>query len=164
NANQLVDRLDHVHGDADGSSLVRDRPCYRLADPPRRVRRELVALRIVELLHRADQTEVALLDQVQEQHPATHVTLGYRDDQAQVRLDQLALGELTIALDPMQPILEGAAVLGPECLRDLLAPDALDLTERVQLVVADLPYALHDQLQLLLIDLLLGGQVSLQRR
>ena len=75
-AHELVDRLDHVHGDADGARLVGDGARDGLADPPRGVRRELVALRVVELLHRADQAEVALLDQVQEQHPAAHVALG----------------------------------------------------------------------------------------
>ncbi len=34
----LVDGLDHVHGDADRASLVRDSARNGLADPPRRVR------------------------------------------------------------------------------------------------------------------------------
>ena len=62
----LVQLLDHVHGDADRARLVGDRARDRLADPPRRVRRELVALAVVELLDRADQAERALLDQVEE--------------------------------------------------------------------------------------------------
>ena len=36
-AHQLVDRLDHVHRDADGARLVGDRAGDRLADPPGRV-------------------------------------------------------------------------------------------------------------------------------
>jgi hypothetical protein len=35
---QLVDRLDHVYGDADGAGLIRDRTRDRLPHPPRRVR------------------------------------------------------------------------------------------------------------------------------
>src|SRR4051794_18564997 len=42
-ADQLVDRLDHVHRDADGARLVGDRAGYRLADPPGGVGAELVA-------------------------------------------------------------------------------------------------------------------------
>ena len=98
-ADELVDRLDHVHGDPDRARLVGDRARDGLADPPRGVRRELEPLRVVELLHRADQAEVPLLDQVEEQHPAADVALGDRDDQAEVRLDQLPLGELAVALD-----------------------------------------------------------------
>src|SRR5262245_40451740 len=55
-ANQLVDRLDHVHRDADGARLIGDRAGDGLADPPRRVSRELVAAPVLELvdgLHQA---------------------------------------------------------------------------------------------------------------
>src|SRR5262245_16850493 len=41
-ADQLVDRLDHVHRDADGARLIGDGPGDRLTDPPRRVGAELV--------------------------------------------------------------------------------------------------------------------------
>src|SRR5262249_25396282 len=73
-----------------------DRARDRLADPPRRVRRELEALRVVELLDRAHETEVAFLDQVQEQHAATDISLRDRHDQAQVRLDQFTLRLLAV--------------------------------------------------------------------
>ncbi len=101
-ADQLVDRLDHVHRDADGACLVGDGPGDRLPDPPGGVGGELVALGVVELLHRADQTEVALLDEVQEQHAAAHVALGDRHHQPQVRLDELALGDLPVTFDRLQ--------------------------------------------------------------
>ena len=90
-AHQLVDRLDHVHGDADRARLVGDRAGDRLADPPGRVGRELVAAPPLELVDRLHQADVALLDQVQELQPAVRVLLGDRDHEAQVRLDQLAL-------------------------------------------------------------------------
>ena len=57
---------------------------------------------VVELLHGPDQAEVALLDQVEEQHPPAHVPLGDRDHEAQVRLDQLPLGELAVPLDAVE--------------------------------------------------------------
>ena len=75
-AQHLVHGLDHVHRDADGARLVGDRAGDGLADPPRGVRRELEALGVVELLDRTHQAEVALLDEVEEQHAATDVALG----------------------------------------------------------------------------------------
>src|SRR5262245_55693775 len=53
-----------VHRQADGPCLVRQRAHDRLANPPGRVRRESRAARAVELLDRAQQTDVALLDQI----------------------------------------------------------------------------------------------------
>ena len=87
-----------MHRNADGAGLVGDGTGDRLADPPRRVRRELEALRVVELLDRTDQPEVALLDEVEQRHPATDVALGDRHDEAQVGLGELAAGELAVAL------------------------------------------------------------------
>ena len=79
-------------GNADRAGLVGDGPGDGLADPPRGVGGELEALRVVELLDRPHQAEVALLDQVEEQHPPADVALGDRHDQAQVGLGQLLLG------------------------------------------------------------------------
>ena len=97
----LVQLLDHVHGDADRARLVGDRARHRLADPPRRVGRELVALAVVELLDRADQAQRALLDQVEERQPAAEVPLRDRDDEAEVRLDHLRLRDHVAALDAL---------------------------------------------------------------
>ena len=91
-ADELVDGLDHVHGNTDGTGLVGDGARNGLTDPPRGVRGELEALLVVELLDGADQAEVALLDQVQEQHAATDIALGDGDDQAQVSADERLLG------------------------------------------------------------------------
>src|SRR5215470_2555304 len=89
---ELVDGLDHVHGDADGARLVGDRAGDRLADPPGRVRRELVAAAILELVDGLHQADVAFLDQVEELKPAVGVLLRDRDDQPEVGLDHLLLG------------------------------------------------------------------------
>src|SRR5207248_5435324 len=60
----------HVDRDADRPGLVRDGARDGLPDPPRRVGRELVTLAVVELLDRADETDVPFLDQVEEAHAA----------------------------------------------------------------------------------------------
>ena len=91
-ARQLVDRLDHVHRDADGARLIGDRAGDGLTNPPRGVRGELVAAAVFELLDRLHQTDVAFLDEVEELQAAVGVLLGDRDDQAEVGDDQLLLG------------------------------------------------------------------------
>lgn len=58
-ANELVDGLDHVHGNTDGTGTVGDSARDGLTDPPRGVRGELKALLVVELLDGANQTEIA---------------------------------------------------------------------------------------------------------
>ena len=63
-ADDLVDGLDHVYGDADGPGLVRNGAGGRLAYPPGGIGGELVALGVVELVHGLDKAEVALLDEV----------------------------------------------------------------------------------------------------
>ena len=97
-----VQLLHHVHGDADRPRLVGDRPRHRLADPPGRVGRELVAAPVVELLDRPDQPEAALLDQVEEGEPAAEIAFRDRDDEAQVGLDHLPLRQHVAALDPFR--------------------------------------------------------------
>ena len=88
----LVDGLHHMYGDADGAGLVGDGAGDGLADPPGGVGGELIALGVVELLHRLDEAQVALLDQIQEQHAAAHIPLGDGHHQTEVGLGQLLLG------------------------------------------------------------------------
>src|SRR6266508_737463 len=85
-ADELVDRLHHVDRDADGARLVGDGARDRLPDPPRRVGRELVALAVVELLDRADEADVPLLDEVEEAHAAADVLLRDGHDEAEIGL------------------------------------------------------------------------------
>src|SRR5436190_4717951 len=65
-AHDLVELLDDVDGHADRPGLVGERARDGLADPPRRIRRELEALAVVELLRRPDEADRALLDQIEE--------------------------------------------------------------------------------------------------
>src|SRR5262249_4601987 len=77
-------RLDEeVGGQANSASVAMHTTLDTLSDPEHRVRRELVAERVVELLYRAAQTDVAVLDRVEQiQRPSR--SLGHRDDQTQV--------------------------------------------------------------------------------
>src|SRR5436190_19535377 len=56
----------------------------RLADPPRRVRRELEAALPFELVDGTHQPGVALLDEVQQAHAAVHVLLGVGHHESEV--------------------------------------------------------------------------------
>ena len=86
--------LGDVDGKADRAALVGERARDRLADPPRRVRRELEAELVVELLDRPDEAHVPFLDQIQERHAGLRVVAGDRHHEAQVALDQALLGGL----------------------------------------------------------------------
>ena len=90
----------------DRAALLGDRAADRLADPDHRVGREAVAAAVVELLHRAQQPERALLDQVGEREAVVValVALGHVHDEPQVGLGQALLGGEVAALDaPRQP-------------------------------------------------------------
>ena len=100
-AQDLVQLLDDVDRHADRAALVGERARDRLADPPRRVGRELEALAVVELLGGADEADRALLDQVEEGQALVAVALRDRDDEAQVRLDHLLLRAVVAALDAL---------------------------------------------------------------
>ena len=108
-ADELVDGLDHVHRDADGARLIGDGAGDGLADPPRGVGGELVAALVLELVHRLHQADVALLDQVEELQAAVRVLLRDGDHEAQVRLHQLGLGPLRLALARESPRSSAAA-------------------------------------------------------
>ena len=97
-AHDLVDGLDHVHGDADGAGLVGDRAGDRLPDPPGRIGRELVTPAVFELVDRLHQADVAFLDQIEELQAAVGVFLGDRNHQTQIGLDHFLLGLAGFAL------------------------------------------------------------------
>src|SRR5262245_29886993 len=82
--------------------MVCDGALNRLSDPPRRIRRELVAASPVELLDGAVQPERALLNQVEEGNAEAAITLCDRDDEPQVRLDHLPLRDRVAALDALR--------------------------------------------------------------
>src|SRR5262249_39822429 len=81
-----------------------DAALHRLADPPRRVRRELVAAPPVELLYRTDETDDPLLDEIEQRQPVPLVALRDRDDEAEVRIDHPVLRRLVAALDLLREL------------------------------------------------------------
>ena len=103
---QLVDRLDHVDGNADGAGLVGDRSGDGLANPPGSVRAELVAFAIVELLDGANKADVPFLDQIEQGHAPPDVFLCHADHQPQVRLRELLLFAVAYLLHPLEVALE----------------------------------------------------------
>ena len=93
---ELVDLLDEVHGQPDGAALVSHAAGDGLTNPPGGVGRELEALGVVELLHRPDQSQIALLDQIKKWHSPAGVTLGQRHHEAQVGFQEVLSGRLTV--------------------------------------------------------------------
>src|SRR5581483_1604143 len=110
-ADDLVDRLDHVDGDADRARLIGDRARDRLPDPPGGIGREFVAAAVLELVDRLHQADVSFLDEVEELQAAVRIFLGDRDDQAEVRLDHLLLRLAGLALALLHHV-DDAAELG----------------------------------------------------
>jgi hypothetical protein len=67
---------------------LRQRMQDRLPDPPHRVRGQPEAAAAVELLDRADQADVALLDEIEQRRAALRIPACDRDDESEIRLDQ----------------------------------------------------------------------------
>ena len=87
----LVERFDGVHGQTNRPAVVGDRASDGLTNPPGRIGGELEAAPELEAVHGFHQPDVAFLDQIEQREPASEVALRDRDDETQVRLDQLAL-------------------------------------------------------------------------
>ena len=90
-ADNLVDGFYHVYGDTDGTSLVCDSAGDGLTDPPSCVGGELKALVVVKLFNGLDQTQIAFLNQIQEQQAAAYIALCNGNYQTQVCFCHAAL-------------------------------------------------------------------------
>ena len=84
-----VELLDDMDRQADGAGLVHQAALDGLADPPGGIGGETETALRVEFLDRADQAQVAFLDQVQQREAAIHVATRDLDHQPQVALDHL---------------------------------------------------------------------------
>ncbi len=88
NACQFVDAFAHVHRHANRPSLISNRARDCLTNPPGRVRRKLVAAMIIEFFDRANQADVAFLNQIEERHTASNVFFRNRDDETKICFDK----------------------------------------------------------------------------
>src|SRR5437667_9285043 len=95
-ADQLVDGLNHVDRDANRTRLISNCTSNRLPNPPRGISGTLIPAAIFEFVHCLHQTDIALLDQIQELQTSVGVFLGDRNHEPEVSLDELALGMLRI--------------------------------------------------------------------
>ncbi len=86
-----------MNGQTDSAGLVHDGPLDGLADPPGGIGRETEAALGVKLLDRADKTEVALFDEIQQHQAAVVVTTGDFHHQSQVGLDHALAGGFVTA-------------------------------------------------------------------
>src|SRR3990170_667552 len=116
-SHEPIDRLYHVDRNTDCARLVGDGAADGLADPPRGVRAELVPFRRVELLHRAQKSNVTLLNQVQEGDAAPHVPFRYADDKSQIRTNERSLGLLRKLLDQIGLFLQSILLRQPALIR-----------------------------------------------
>ena len=125
-----------MRGNSKGARRVGEGPGDRLASRGCGIGGGLISLGVVEFLDRADEAEVALLDQVQEEHSAAHIPFGDGHHEPQVGLDE--------------------ALLGPDALPDQL----LELRVReAQAEVAELVLGEQPRLDRLgQLDLLLGRE------
>ena len=93
----LGNSFHHVYRNTNGSCLIGNGTGDRLPDPPCRIGGELKALGVVELFYRLQQTQIALLNQIQKLHTSAHVLLGDADNQTQICFGQ-PLFRIAVAL------------------------------------------------------------------
>src|SRR5581483_10890610 len=135
---------------ADRPRVVGDGPLHRLADPPGRVRRELVAAAPVELLDGAVQAQRSLLDQVEERDAEPAVALRDRHDEAQVRLDHAALRPAVAALDRLRQ--DDLLVRGQKLVLADVREEELQAVARARRAVGLVDHRFRLRLRVLLLD------------
>jgi hypothetical protein len=77
-------------GQAYGAAAIDQRSRYGLPDPPGRVGGEAYLAFAVELFRRLDEPDIPLLDEIEKGHIGSNETAGNFDDEAKVRLYQMA--------------------------------------------------------------------------
>ena len=94
---QAVHHLDHVGRNVDRLDGIDERPLDPLFDPPGGIGAEAATGIGIEPFDRADQADVAFLDQILERQTPVHIVFGDVDDQPKIRADHPLAG-LKIAL------------------------------------------------------------------
>src|SRR5579875_181057 len=87
----LVDQFYDVHGDVDSARMLRHSPADRLANPPCGIGRETEAAPRIEFLRGPNQSQVPLLNEIEQRDAMITVVFGDTDDKAQVCFHQAAL-------------------------------------------------------------------------
>jgi hypothetical protein len=100
-----VKRAGPVQRDPDNAALLSEGLEYGLPNPPHGITDELDALGFVELVGGANETEVALVDQIEERDPLVLILFGDRHDKPEVRADQLVERLFLPSLDTLSSAL-----------------------------------------------------------
>src|SRR6185369_11789132 len=89
-----------IIGDVDGQTngAIQERTLQRLLDPPRGVGAEAETPQMVELVCGAEETEVALLNQIEKRHPPAEVLSREEHDQAKIARHEPSFGSLDVRL------------------------------------------------------------------
>ena len=95
---EAVHQICALRREPERTALFRQRVQNRLADPPDGVGDEFDVLFGIVLLGRMHQADVALIDQIEEQHVLISISLRVVNDESQVRLDQLLDRTLVVLL------------------------------------------------------------------
>ena len=89
-----------MHRDTDRSCLIGDRTGDGLTDPPGCIGTELISFGVVKFFHCFDQTQISLLNQIQEQHAASHISFCDADHQTKIGFCQTFFRRLIAVFHP----------------------------------------------------------------
>ena len=98
-----------MYRNSDSSRLISNSTGNSLTDPPGSIGTELKALIVIKLFYSLQQTEITLLDKIQEQHATTHIALRNADNQSEISLSQLLLSTLA-SLNILRSSIRAAAL------------------------------------------------------
>lgn len=148
-AHVAVELLEHLHRDAHGARLLGEPAQDGLADPERRVRAEAQAPFGLEPVHRVDEPQVPLLDEIEERQAPVPVGACDVNHEAQV-------GE-----DHAPPCLEVARARPHRGLQELGVGEELHAPHLVEIQVEDVPLRFARELPRIepgrrLVDVVLG--------
>ena len=98
---QMIDAIGNVNREANRFALARKRATDLLANPQRGVGGKLAAFGRIKFLDGLHQTDVALVDQVEDGHPEVFVLAGDFDHEAEVGADHVLASGGIAALDAL---------------------------------------------------------------
>ena len=93
---KLADAINHVDRHADGAALISNGAGNCLADPPGGISREPETTPVFIFLDRFHQAQVALLNEIEERHTPTNITLCNADHKAGIGFYEVLAGILAV--------------------------------------------------------------------